>query len=98
VGAEKNRAKQIETKIIEQLRRNIFDSDVASLADRKRRLLWLFYGLSGYMASTYPDRLSRATDNDELRRLVRWKHSSELRAEVIAALRGSRPPGPEPKG
>jgi hypothetical protein len=59
-------AKQIERKIIQQLRRNIPARDVASLADRNRRLLWMFYRLSGYMGPAYLDRFSRAAQDDEL--------------------------------
>jgi hypothetical protein len=96
VSLERNRAKEIETKIIQQLRRNIPARDITSLADRKRRLLWMFYGLSGYMRPTYLDRFSRAASDDELPRLVRERLSSELRTELMGALRGTRPHGVEP--
>jgi hypothetical protein len=66
IASEKNLAKQIERKIIQQLRRNIPARDVASLADRNRRLLWMFYRLSGYMGPAYLDRFSRAAQDDEL--------------------------------
>jgi hypothetical protein len=96
VGAEKKGAKEIEVKIIAQLQRRIPSEDVASLADRKRRLLWLFYRLSGYMGSTYLDRISNPARNDELPRLLHDRISSELRAEIMEALRGKRPQGVEP--
>jgi hypothetical protein len=75
---------------------NISSEDVASLADRKRRLLWLFYRLSGYMGSTYLDRISNPASYDELPRLLHDGISSELRAEIMEALRGKRPQGVEP--
>jgi len=97
VGAEKKRAKEIEAKIIAQLQRRISSEDVAgSLADRKRRLLWLFYRLSGYMGSTYLDRISNPASYDELPSLLHDRISSELRAEIMEALRGKRPQGVEP--
>ena len=59
-GAERKRAQEIEAKIITQLQRRILPTDVASLADRKQRLRWLFYRLSGFMAPTYLGRISSA--------------------------------------
>lgn len=96
VSGEKKRAKEIETKIILQLRRNIFASDCAGIQDRKQRLLWLFYRLSGYWGGTYIDRINRAAMDDELSRLLRQRLSHELRAEIMNALHGKRPPGIEP--
>jgi hypothetical protein len=95
VRAEKSRAKKIEANILQVLRSNIRSSDVASLADRKRKLLWMFYSLSGYMGGTYLDRFARA-NSDELTRLVRARLSGELLAELMNALRGKRPHGVEP--
>jgi hypothetical protein len=95
-ASEKRYAKETETKIVAQLQRNISPRDVASLADRKRRLLWLFYRLSGYWGGTYLYRLNTAAGNDELVSLVRQRVSTELRAEIVSALRGKRPQGPEP--
>jgi hypothetical protein len=59
-------------------------------------LLWLFYNLSGYMANTYFDRFTRVAHDDELPRLMRERISPQLRAELIDALRGTRPQGVEP--
>jgi hypothetical protein len=95
-AAQKRYAKGIEAKIIAQLQRKILPGDIASLADRKRRLLWLFYHLSGYWGATYFDRLNTAPSNDELVGLLRQRVSSELRAEILATLRGKRPQGVEP--
>ena len=90
------RAQDIEAKIIAQLQRRILATDVASIADRKHRLLWLFYRLSGYMGGTYLSRISNPAGNDELARLLQQRISGELRAEVGQALRGKRPAGIEP--
>ena len=95
-GAERKRAQEIEEKIIAQLKRRIRPADVANLADRKQRLRWLFYRLSGYMGTTYLQRISNRAGNDELVRLLQQQISRELRAEIIEALRGKRPPGVEP--
>jgi hypothetical protein len=96
VGSAKQRAKEIEARILKELRRNISPDDVASLADRKRRLLWMFYRLSGYMSSTYLDRISHPAPDDELPRLLHDRISSGLRQAIIEALQGKRPEGEEP--
>jgi hypothetical protein len=95
VGSEKQRAKEIETRIVMELRRNISSDDVASLADRKRRLLWLFYRISGYTRSTYLERFSNPAHDDDLPRLFRNRLSAGLRAELMEALGGKRPQGDE---
>jgi len=95
-GMEKKRAQETEAKIIAQLQRKFPPSDLAALADRKRRLLWLFYRLSGYWGSTYLARITNPAGSDELARLFRERISGELRNEMAQALRGRRPPGPEP--
>lgn len=91
---EKKRAQEIEAKIIAQLTRKLLPSDHAGLADRKRRLLWLFYHLSSYWSSTYLVRIK--TGNDELARLLKERISGELRNEIVQTLQGKRPAGPEP--
>jgi hypothetical protein len=97
VGENKKYAKQIELKIIQQLQRSFSSADIVGLADRKQRLLWLFYRLSGYMASIYISRLSSVTNRgDQLQRLVRERLSDGLQAELMDALRGKRPQGVEP--
>jgi hypothetical protein len=95
-AAQKRYAKGIEAKIIAQLQRKISPGDVASLADRKRRLVWLFYQLYPYWSTTYLDRLNTAASNDELVGFLRQRISSELRTEILTALRGKRPQGVEP--
>jgi hypothetical protein len=92
VSGEKERAKKIEREIITQLRRQVRPDDIAGLADRRKKLLGLFYSLSGYMQSTYLERLSQGAHHDDLPRLLRDRISSELRAELREALRGRRPP------
>jgi hypothetical protein len=96
VRAEKERAQKIEAEIVTELQRRIGADDVAAQAGRKRRLLWAFYHLSGYWGQTYLDRISNPSLNDPLPRLLRDRISSELRAELIDALHGRRPPGDEP--
>jgi hypothetical protein len=96
VASEKRYAKEIEAKIVAQLQRKLPPRDVASLADRKRRLLWLFYDLSGYWSGTYLHRLKTAAGSDELVGLLKQRVSGELRAEILDALRGKRPQGVEP--
>ncbi len=91
---EKKRAQEIEAKIIAQLMRNFRPSDHAGLADRKRRLLWLFYNLGSYWWSTYLARIK--TGNDELARLFKERISGELRDEIVQTLQGKRPAGLEP--
>jgi hypothetical protein len=95
-GLEKKRAKEIEAGIMKELGRNISSDDVAGLAERKGRLLWMFYRLSGYMGSTYLDRFSNPAHDDNLPHLLHDRLSSKLRAELMEALRGKRPPGDEP--
>ncbi len=71
VGSEVQKAKDIEAKIILQLKRKISRSDIASLADQKRKLLWLFYILgSGFMGEEYLRRLMADRQSDELVRLL----------------------------
>jgi hypothetical protein len=96
VASEKKYAKEIETKIVAQLQRKIAPRDVTSLADRKRRLLWLFYRLSGYWGGTYISRLNTAAGSDQLAGLFRQRVGNELRAAILDALRGKRPQGAEP--
>jgi hypothetical protein len=96
VGSHQKAAATTERRIIEQLKRNIAPNDVKSLADRKQRLLWLFYGLAGYMAGPYLERLKVDSSSDEMARLMKQRISSQLRAECIEALKGKRPGGPEP--
>lgn len=93
---EREHAKEIEAKIMQQLRKRIAAHDISAMADRKRRLLWLFYRLSGPMGATYRERIAKANHNDELVRLLRDRISSALRAELMAALRGERPTVVEP--
>jgi hypothetical protein len=56
----------------------------------------MFYRLSGYMGSTYLDRFSNPAHDDNLPHLLHDRLSSKLRAELMEALRGKRPPGDEP--
>lgn len=96
VASQKRFAQETEAKIVAQLRRNISAADVAGLADRKQRLLWLFYRLSGYWGGTYQQRLMTAPGSDELVGLFRRQISRELQVEILNALRGKRPQGGEP--
>jgi hypothetical protein len=92
-----NTAKDYDEKIISQLQRKISPRDIASLADQKRRLLWIFYTISfGLLAEDYRKRLTAASRGDELVRLLHDRISREWRAEIMDALRGKRPPGNEP--
>jgi hypothetical protein len=95
VALEKKRAQEIEAKIIDQLRKNFSSDDIAGLADRKQRLLWMFYNLSGYMGSAYLGRFSNPSSDDELVRLVKNRLGPLLREELMEALHGKRPPGRE---
>jgi hypothetical protein len=94
--SHRKNAKDIEAKIIAQLQRKISSSDIPSLADRKKRLLWLCYGLSGFMRPVYLERLTADRASDELVRLLHTRITSELRAELIEAVRGKRPQGVAP--
>jgi hypothetical protein len=95
-AAEKKRAQEIETKVLAQLKRRIPSGDIASLADRKRRLLWLFFELRGWWSSTYINRIKTPAGHDELTRLLHHQVSSALRAEITDTLRGKRPQGAPP--
>ncbi|HUP84483.1 MAG TPA: hypothetical protein VM143_02340 [Acidimicrobiales bacterium] len=86
-----------ETKIVKQLKRAIAPTDGKGLADRRRRLLWLFYSVSGYESSWFRDRISEARSNDEMVRLLNERISAGLRAELTAALLGKRPRGKRPE-
>lgn len=96
VGSHKKAAATAERRIIEQLKRNIAASDIMSLADRKQKLLWLFYGISDYMKGTFLDRLKFDSSSDEMARLMKQRISPQLRAECIEALKGKRPGGIQP--
>jgi hypothetical protein len=91
-------AKAIEDQIIAQLKRNISTDDVKQLADRKNRLLWLFYRLSAssYMGSTYVARFKDPSPKDELVTLFKSRISTALRAECMAAFNGKKPEGSDP--
>ena len=91
---ERKRAAELEAQILVQLKRKLGATDVAGLADRKRRLLWLFYSFGSYWSSTYLGRLN--SSEDELARLCRERLSSELRKEIERALLGKRPAGSQP--
>ncbi len=96
VGSHKKAAAAAERRIVEQLKRNIAANDIKSLADRKQRLLWLFYGVRGYTADWFLDRLKFDNSSDELARLMKERISKQLRDECIEAVKGKRPPGLEP--
>lgn len=83
-----------DAKIIAQLQRRLLPNDRVGIADRRSRLLWLFYDLDSYWWSTYRTRL--ATDTDELARLVKQRLSTELRKEILQTLQGKRPTTPRP--
>ena len=96
VRAEEERAQKLEADIVELLRRDIPAGDTAALAERKRKLLWSFYRLSGYWGATYVDRIANRASDDILPRLLEERISRRLRAELLDALRGRRPSGTEP--
>lgn len=96
-GMNKKRAAEKELLIVDQLKRKLAADDVKALADRKNRLLWLFYGIGSYMSGTYLDRLNNGGSDDELAQLMKQRISKELRAECIEALKGKRPTGTEPE-
>jgi hypothetical protein len=93
VGSEVKRAKDIEAKIISQLKRRISSGDIAALVDQKRKLLWLFYALTSFMSDNYLERLTADRASDELVRLLHERISRQWRAEIIETLRGKRPQG-----
>jgi hypothetical protein len=93
VGSEVKRAKDIEAKIISQLKRRISSGDIAALVDQKRKLLWLFYALTSFMSDDYLERLTADRPSDELVRLLHERISRQWRTEIIETLRGKRPQG-----
>lgn len=97
VKSHRDHAARTEAKIVQQLRLQIHSGDVAALAARKRRLLWNFYDLSGYMRGTYLERISEHRSDDEMVRLLFERISSKTRAELVETLQGRKPPGEPPR-
>jgi hypothetical protein len=93
---EKKRSAEIDAAIISQLKRHIRADDGEGVADRKRRLLWLFYSVGYYMRPTWLERLADPRQGDELPNLLKTRIGRGLRAECMAALEGKRPKVPEP--
>jgi hypothetical protein len=93
---EKKRAVEIDAAIVGQLKRHIRSDDVASLADRKGRLLWSFYRIGYYLRPTYLKRLEYPRSGDELPDLLRTRISRGLRVQLMEALKGTQPEMPEP--
>jgi hypothetical protein len=97
VKTNRDYAAETETKIEQELRLQIQSGNVVALAGRKRRLLWYFYDLSGYMSKAYLERINERRSDDEMVRLMYERISSETRAELVEALRGRRPSGERPR-
>ncbi len=67
VDEETKSAKYIESRIIQQLSRNLASVDTTSVVDRYQRVLWMFYRLSGKMSPVY---ISRTLRRGKLQRQI----------------------------